>query len=54
MKRTEWKVCCGKENLIDVYRRVLTNGSRYFVKWHGKIIDVTEDKASFHYYTMVH
>ena len=44
MRRTEWEICCGKKGGYDVYRVVLTDGERYFVKWNGTLVDVTEDK----------
>lgn len=49
MKRTGYKVCCGKKNGYDVYRSVMTDGNRYFVKWGGKLVDVTNDKQNFTY-----
>lgn len=48
MKRTEFEICCGKKGGYDVYRTVMTDGEKYFVKWSGKLIDVTNDKSEFH------
>ena len=42
MKRTEYIICCGKKNCYDVYRTILTDGERFFVKWNGELVDVTE------------
>lgn len=47
MKKTEFKICCGKESGYDVYRVVWTDGERFFVKWKNKLIDVTDDKDYF-------
>lgn len=43
MKRTNYKICCGLSSGYPVYRSVVTDGVNYYVKWHGRIIDVTED-----------
>ena len=43
MKRTDYKVCCGTKAGYAVYRAVITDGERYFVKWNGKHIDVSKD-----------
>lgn len=49
MKRTNYKLCCGKKNGYDVYRSVYEKDGKFFVKWNGTIIDVTEDRSSFTY-----
>ncbi len=43
MKRTDMEVLCGEmcnQNLI--YRTVVTDGKKYFVRWNGKLVDVTK------------
>lgn len=47
MKKTEYKLCCGKQNGYDVYRIVFEKDGRYFVKWNNKVIDVTDNKKEF-------
>lgn len=49
MKKTNYKVCVGKQNGYDIYRIVLTDGNRFFVKWNNKIIDVTQDIKEHRY-----
>ena len=46
MKKTEYAVCCGTKGRYGtpVYRVVFTDGNRLFVKWNGKLIDVTNDE----------
>ena len=47
MKRTEYEVCVGKKNGYDVYRTVLTDGKRFYVRWNKELINVTDDNGSF-------
>ena len=47
MKRTQFKTCVGKQNGYDVYRTVLTDGKKLYVRWNKKLIDVTDDQRSF-------
>lgn len=49
MTRTRYKLCCGKRNGYDVYRTVMKQGDRYFIKWNQKFVDVTADKMKFTY-----
>ncbi len=51
MKKTDYMICCGKSGKYgtNVYRSVVTDGERYFIKWNGKIIDVTEDIRNHNY-----
>lgn len=45
MKRTDYLVIVAKEGKygVDVYRTVFTDGKDYFIKWHGKIINVNDE-----------
>lgn len=47
MKRTQFKTCVGKQNGYDVYRTVLTDGKKFYVRWNKKLVDVTDDQRSF-------
>jgi len=47
MKRTDYVILCGTQNGYPVYRTVMKDGDRYFIRWNGKILDVTNDKKSF-------
>lgn len=47
MKKTDYVILCGTQNGYPVYRTVMQDGDRYFIRWKGKIIDVTNDKESF-------
>ena len=51
MKRTDMMVACGQEGKYGttVYRCVITDGERYFVRWNGKLVDVTEDIKNRNY-----
>lgn len=43
MKRTDMLVLCGERaNGTLIYRTVVTDGKRYFVRWNGKLVDVTK------------
>lgn len=47
MKRTQFKTCVGKQNGYDVYRTVLTDWKKFYVRWNKKLVDVTDDQRSF-------
>lgn len=49
MNKTDYKLCVGKKSGYDVYRAVVTDGNRFFVKYNGELLDVTEDKDYFTY-----
>lgn len=49
MKRTDYKLCCGKQSGYDVYRVVFEKDGRFFVKWNNELIDVTNDRKYFVY-----
>ena len=49
MKKTNYKLCVGKQNGYDVYRVVYENDNKFFVKWNNQLIDVTNDEKYFTY-----
>ena len=49
MKKTNMKLCVGKQNGYDVYRVVFEKDGHYFVKWGGEIFNVDVDIAERRY-----
>ena len=50
MKRTKWQImvrCSGRLGLVPIFRRVMTDGERYFIKIDGEIRDVTAFEDDF-------
>lgn len=45
MKKTDYKVCVGTSGKYGypVYRSVVTDGTDYYVKWQGKMVNVNKE-----------
>ena len=53
MEKTEYVFCVGKKDNADVYLTVFTSKGRYFVKWRNELVDVTSERESFRYASLV-
>jgi len=52
MKRTNMLVACGKKNGYTVYRVAMKDSvqdDKFFVKWNGNLVDVTDDIKARNY-----
>lgn len=49
MKRTDYKVAVAQTSRYTVWRSVFQDGCKYYIKWNGRQIDVTEDIDNGHY-----
>jgi hypothetical protein len=50
LERTDYKIVAGTDaQMYPIYRVVMTDGERHYIKWHNQVVDVTDRKREFQY-----
>lgn len=48
MKKTEFQFCVGITNSGSIWRRVWEKDGEFFIKHHGKTLNVTDESNKFY------